>query len=108
MLVVGEGGFGGHAHGEVGGDAVDGAEAVGGYEVTDVDGEGEVARPDCFHEEEVLLGGGVRINLFIVNSRFVRTFSLAFLTSNFACAAFTVNAFSHSTFFPASKHSMAF
>ena len=49
VLVVGEGGFGVHAHGEVGGDAVDGAEAVGGDEVANVDGEGEVARPDCFH-----------------------------------------------------------
>lgn len=55
--VVGEGGFRGHAHGEVGGDAVDGAEVVGGDEVADIDGEREVARPDCFHEEQVLFGG---------------------------------------------------
>lgn len=57
MGVVGEAGFGRHAHGEVGGDAVDRAEVVGGDEVADVDGEGEVARPDCFHEEEVLFEG---------------------------------------------------
>lgn len=55
--VVGEAGFGRHAHGEVGGDAVDRAEVKGGDEVADVDGEGEVARPDCLHEEEVLFEG---------------------------------------------------
>ena len=64
VQVVGEGGLGGQAHGEVGGDAVDCAEAAGGDEVADVDGQGKVARPDCLHEKEVLWGKGVSDSLF--------------------------------------------
>lgn len=45
------------AEGEVGDDAVDGAELAGGDEGADLEGEGEEARPDCFHEEEVLGAG---------------------------------------------------
>nr|POE89848.1 hypothetical protein CFP56_20317 [Quercus suber] len=50
-----EGRLGDLADGQVGGGARHGAEAAGRDDVPDVDGQGEVARPDGLHEEEVLL-----------------------------------------------------
>jgi len=47
--------FGCHGHAEIGGRAVDSANLARGNDVADVDGEREVASPDCLHQENILL-----------------------------------------------------